>query len=494
MQTMIKGDHHDSQALEKNEIHEECGVFGVFGVEDASALTYYGLHALQHRGQEGCGIASMEQEQMMIHKGKGLVSEVFHDAQLNALKGKVAIGHVRYSTAGGNEMANIQPLFANLIHHQFAVVHNGQIVNAQELRLQLESMGSIFQGTSDSEIILHLIQRAKGSFLERIKSAFRQLEGAFACLILCADGIYAIRDDHGLRPLSYAKWQSGYVISSESCGFDVLNAELTQDIKPGEIVWFHNDGIHKDYYRTARGCHLCAMEYIYFARPDSVIDGINVHEARVSTGVCMAKKDRAAALNADIVIGVPDSSTSAAIGYAKESGLPYEIGLIKNRYVGRTFIQPTQVQRERGVRMKLSAIKAIVTGKRVVLIDDSIVRGTTSRRIVRLLKEAGAKAVHVRIAAPPITYPCFYGVDTSSFDELISARMNVEELRAYLNADSLRFMEINDLIESYHSEALCFACFNGQYTTKLFSYGAIIDAYHDAQGQKPHSLPAKKHK
>lgn len=476
--------HEDTYDMQNGELHEECGVFGVYGVEDAASLTYYGLHALQHRGQEGCGIAAMDQNNIETHKGKGLVSEVFHDAQIAKLKGNIAIGHVRYSTAGGNEIENVQPLFANLNHHKFAVVHNGQIVNARELRIKLERQGSIFQGSSDSEIILHLIQRAKGDFMTRIKQAFAQLEGAFACLILCEDGIFAIRDHNGLRPLSYAKLHEGYIISSESCAFDVLSGEGQYDVLAGEIVLFHAGGMTKDRYCASHASHMCAMEYIYFARPDSVIDGINVHEARVATGMCMARKDRESALAADIVIGVPDSSTSAAIGYAKESGLPFEMGLIKNRYVGRTFIQPTQRQRERGVRMKLSAIEAIVSGKRIVMIDDSIVRGTTSRRIVQLLKEAGAKEVHVRIASPAITHPCFYGVDTSSFEELISARMNVEELCKYLKADSLRFMEIDDLISSYHSDALCVACFNGHYATRLFSYGDIIQAYQSAQAKQ----------
>lgn len=463
--------------MQDRELHEECGVFGVYDIEDAASLTYYGLHALQHRGQEGCGIAAMKETEIETHKGKGLVAEVFHDEDIAKLPGNYAIGHVRYSTAGGNEIENVQPLFANLNHHKFAVAHNGQIVNAMELRQELETLGSIFQGSSDSEIILHLIQRAKGSFMERIKQAFSRLEGAYACVILCEDGIFAIRDHNGLRPLSYAKFQEGYFISSESCAFDVMSGEFAQDVLPGQIVWFHKAGITKEQYKAAKKAHMCAMEYIYFARPDSVIDGINVHEARVATGMNMASKDRKRGLSADIVIGVPDSSTSAAIGYAKESGLPYELGLIKNRYVGRTFIQPTQTQRERGVRMKLSAIEAIVSGKSIVLIDDSIVRGTTSRRIVQLLKEAGAYEVHVRIASPAITHPCFYGVDTSSFEELISARMDEAELCDYLKADSLHFMEIDDLVSSYQSDALCTACFNGNYTTSLFSYGKIIDVF-----------------
>ncbi len=464
-----------SEVLE--ELHEECGVFGVCHVEDAASLSYYGLHALQHRGQEGCGIASMDHGVLQAHKGKGLVSEVFYPSVMGQLKGDCAIGHVRYSTAGGNEIENVQPLLANLTKHKFAVAHNGQIVNAKEMRVYLEAQGSIFQGSSDSEIILHLIQRAKGTFLERIKQAFSLLEGAYACLILSEEGVFAIRDHNGLRPLSYAQFHDGYLISSESCAFDVLSGTLDKDVEPGEIVWFHPNGVTHDRYRNACETHMCAMEYIYFARPDSVIDGINVHEARVATGVCMAKKDKMAHLQADIVIGVPDSSTSAAIGYAKESGLPFEMGLIKNRYVGRTFIQPTQKQRERGVRMKLSAIEPIVSGKRIVMIDDSIVRGTTSRRIVQLLKEAGALEVHVRIASPAITYPCFYGVDTSSFEELISARMNEQELCAYLKADSLSFMEISDLVSSYQTERLCTACFNGAYTTGLFSYGDIIKTF-----------------
>lgn len=460
----------------EKELHEECGVFGVYQVEDAAMLVYDGLHTLQHRGQEGCGIAAMQDGTMCLHKGIGLVADVFKKFDVQTLKGDQAIGHVRYSTAGGNELENIQPLFSNSYHHPFAVVHNGQIVNAKELRIQLEEAGSVFQGNSDSEIILHLVQRAKGNFLQRIKEAFQQLEGAFACLILCEEGIFAIRDHHGLRPLSYASYQNGYVISSETCAFSMLEAKFMADVKPGEVVWFSSKGIVRDIYRQAYACAMCALEYIYFARPDSVLDGLSVHEARVATGVFMAKQDQGK-LEADIVIGVPDSSTSAAIGYAKESGLPYENGLIKNRYVARTFIQPTQSQRERGVRQKLSAISAVVANKRIVLIDDSIVRGTTSKRIVQLLKKAGAMEVHVRIASPAIKFPCFYGVDTSNFDELISAQMEETELCAYLGADSLRFMDVEDLKNAYQRSTICTACFKGDYVTRLYSYGSLIDVH-----------------
>lgn len=458
-----------------DELHEECGVFGILHADNASQLTYYGLHALQHRGQEGCGIACVDHECLRTYKGKGLVNRVFDDKILSNLTGNRAIGHVRYATAGGNEIENVQPLIANLKKHKFAVCHNGQIVNAYELRILLEKQGCIFQGSSDSEIILHLIQRAQGTFLEKIKKAFQQLEGAFACLILTEEGIYAIRDHNGLRPLSYAKWDDSICISSETCAFDVIGATFVEDIKPGEIVCFLSNGITKTSYHDQVSNHMCAMEYIYFARPDSVIDGINVHHARKLTGIAMAMKDYDDNdTEADIVIGVPDSSTSAAIGYAQTSGLPFEIGLVKNRYIGRTFIQPTQSQRKQGVRMKLSAIQAIVKNKSVIMIDDSIVRGTTSKRIVQLLKEAGAKEVHVRIASPAIQYPCFYGVDTSSYEELISSKMTISELCTYIQADSLKFLSIKALQECLRSQTLCTACFDGHYVTNLFSYSKIL--------------------
>lgn len=458
--------------MQADELHEECGVCGVYQQEEAASLCYYGLHALQHRGQEGCGIASSDDRQLRLKKGHGLVRDVFDELDLRELNGIHAIAHVRYSTAGGNEAENIQPLLAKLTNNPFAVCHNGQIVNAQRLRLELEQQGSIFQATSDSEIILHLIQRESGTFIERIRKAFARLQGAFAVLILCKDTIYAIRDPHGLRPLSYAALQDGYCISSETCAFSVMNAELLDDVKPGEIVAFSPQGIHKTRYCEEQKPHMCAMEYVYFSRPDSDVEGINVHDARRRSGVVMANKDRG--LEADIVVGVPDSSISAAIGYAQESGLPYEIGLIKNRYVGRTFIQPTQAQRERGVKMKLSAIHAIVRDKRIVMIDDSIVRGTTSRRIVQLLKDAGAREVHVRIASPAIRFPCFYGVDTSSRDELISARMKEEELCTYLHADSLKFLDIEDVYTAFQTSHLCCACFNGSYATPLYDYEQVL--------------------
>ena len=454
-----------------DELHEECGVFGVYQVEEAASLTYYGLHALQHRGQEGCGIAVSDGRAVQSYKGRGLISEVFHGDELAKLQGNIAIGHVRYSTAGGNTLENVQPLLSISHRGTLAMVHNGQIVNAIRLRNEMEDAGSIFQGTSDSEIILHLIQRQKGSLLEKIKQTARQLDGAFAFLIMSENSVYAVRDPHGLRPLSYARVQEGYCISSETCTYDVINGHDITDVKPGEIVKFCDGKVEHYRYAPAESHAMCAMEYIYFSRPDSTLDGINVHLFRKKSGALLAQKDHD--LQADIVIGVPDSSISAASGYAEESGLPYEMGLIKNRYVARTFIQPTQQLRDRGVRMKLSAIRSIVEGKRIVLIDDSIVRGTTSKRIVQLLKEAGAKAIHMRIASPMICSPCFYGVDTSTKEELIAARKSVDELCRYINADSLRFLTIDEL-RSISNGGLCTACFDGHYITDLYEYAAKL--------------------
>ncbi len=449
-------------------INEECGVFGVYHVQDAASLAYFGLHALQHRGQEACGIAVSDDQNIRCVKNQGLISEVFNNAIIQDLKGHHAVGHVRYSTAGGNVIENVQPLVVRAHQGHFCAVHNGQIVNAQELKTELEEDGSIFQGSSDSEIIVHLIQKESGTMVEKIMKACRKLEGAFAFIIMTKDCMYAIRDKNGLRPLSIGKMEEdGWCISSETCAFEIVNAKFVRDIEPAEVVRIAKDGVKCFHYTDQTQKKMCAMEYIYFARPDSSIEQINVHTARRLSGQILAKNDD---VKADIVIGVPDSSLSAAIGYSEASGLPYELGLIKNRYVGRTFIQPTQKQRERGVRMKLSAISAIVKGKRVVMVDDSIVRGTTSKRIVQLLKEAGATEVHVRIGSAPIISPCFYGVDTSSYEELISARMNVEELRQFIGADSLKFMTIEQMEEAFMTRDLCVSCFTGKYPTALFSF------------------------
>lgn len=458
-------------------INEECGVFGIYNVSDmAASLAYFGLHALQHRGQEAAGIAASDGESITCYKGKGLLAEVFNPSILEQLPGQHAIGHVRYSKADANQIENVQPIMVRAHMGHFAVAHNGQIVNAKELKQELEDLGSIFQGESDSEMLAHWIQREEGSFVEKIMKSCRRFEGAFAFVIMTKDCMYAVRDHNGLRPLAIAEMpDGGYCVSSETCAFDIVGAKYMRDVEPGEIVRIANDGgapLKSFKYTEKTQRKMCAMEYIYFARPDSNIDGINVHTARRLSGRALAKVED---VEGDIVIGVPDSSLSAAIGFSEESGLPYEIGLIKNRYVGRTFIQPTQKQRERGVRMKLSAIHSIVNGKRVFMIDDSIVRGTTSKRIVQLLKEAGATEVHVRIASPAFRCPCFYGVDTSSYDELISARLDCEEVRKFINADSLRFIEIDAMKEAFGTPDLCVSCFDGIYPTRLFSYGEILE-------------------
>lgn len=457
--------------LQRNKLNEECGVFGVYQTEDSASLTYFGLHALQHRGQEACGIAGSNGEVINCLKGQGLLSDVFNNDNLKKMEGLSAIGHVRYATAKGNEIENIQPLMVRAHTGHFAVCHNGQIVNANELKIQLEKEGSIFQGSSDSETLVHLIQKENGNMIQKILKACRKIEGAFAFIIMTKDRMYAIRDKNGLRPLSIARLNGGYCLSSETCAFDIVNAEYIRDVEPGEVIKLKDGKITSYKYTDNIQKKMCAMEYIYFARPDSVIDNRNVHNFRKECGKLMARMD---SVDADMVIGVPDSSISAAIGYAEASGLPYEIGLIKNRYVGRTFIQPTQKQRERGVRMKLSAISSIVKDKRIVMVDDSIVRGTTSKRIVQLLFDAGAKEVHVRIASPEFKSPCFYGVDTSTYEELISARLNIEELRKFINATSLSFMSIDEIIEVAGSNNLCLSCFDGKYPTKLFSYDKII--------------------
>ncbi len=458
------------QTVYDRELHEECGVFGIYGVPNAASLTYYGLHALQHRGQEGCGIVSVDSDGRFHRvRGAGLVTEVFNGDKLSALAGEMAIGHVRYSTSGGNTSENIQPFLFRHNTGDFALAHNGNLVNSERLRSYLENKGSLFQSTSDSEILAHLIKK-ETRYLDRprifaIIDALNMLEGAFAFLIMTANRIYACRDKYGLRPLSIGRLGDGYVVSSETCAFDVLGAQFLRDVEPGEIVTIDAHGLRSRDYSQYKRRQMCSMEYIYFARPDSDIEGCNVHAFRKETGRLLWQE---APADADIVVGVPDSSLSAAMGYAEASGLPYEMGLIKNKYIGRTFIQPTQELREKGVRMKLSAVRTIVRDKRVVLIDDSIVRGTTSRRIVAMLKDAGASAVHVRIASPPMMSPCFYGVDTSTYEELISAHKSVEEVRCEIGCDSLRFLSVEALLRAGGRSELCMACFTGNYPTALY--------------------------
>uniref|UniRef100_UPI004055F1F9 amidophosphoribosyltransferase n=1 Tax=Alistipes sp. TaxID=1872444 RepID=UPI004055F1F9 len=452
------------------ELHEECGVFAIYGAENAASLTYYGLHSLQHRGQEGAGIVSVDKSGGFHRvKGAGLVTEVFQEERLGRLQGNMAIGHVRYTTAGGSGEENIQPF---LFHHNsgsFALAHNGNIVNAHLIRRYLEDRGSLFQSTSDSEVLAHLIKKETAApnkpRIFQIIDALNMLEGAFAFLIMTQNRIYACRDKYGLRPLSIGRLGEGYVISSETCAFDTIGAEYLRDVEPGEIVTIDHHGLRSQHYSQYKRHLMCAMEYIYFARPDSDIEGSNVHSYRKETGRLLWQE---APADVDIVIGVPDSSLSAASGYSEASGIPYEMGLIKNKYIGRTFIQPSQELREKGVRMKLSAVKSVVQGKRVALVDDSIVRGTTSRRIVKMLREAGAMEVHVRIASPPFIAPCFYGVDVASLEELACAHHTVEELRQMLDADSLGYLSPESLLKAGGRKELCMACFTRNYPTELY--------------------------
>lgn len=454
----------------EQELHEECGVFGIYGSDNAANITYYGLHCLQHRGQEATGILVKNEQEFTLYKGEGLVNEVFNAEKISRLSGDIAIGHVRYSTAGGGGIANVQPLLFRTMQGSLGIAHNGNIVNSTPLKEQLEKQGSIFSSTSDTEIIAHLIKRESGRMIDRLCQALTQLEGAFAFLILMDHALFVARDKYGLRPLSIGQMNDGaYVIASETCAFEVIGAKFIRDVQPGEVIRIKDGQLKSTFYTRKTSHHLCAMEYIYFSRPDSHLEKINVHTARKHSGKILYKE--APVKDIDVVIGVPDSSISAAIGYAEAAQAPYEIGLIKNKYVGRTFIQPTQQMREQGVRMKLSVISSIVKDKKVVMLDDSIVRGTTSKRIVSLLKEAGAKEVHVRIASPAIRFPCFYGVDTSTVEELISKKMNNEQLCQYIGADSLAFISekgIQEAIYIDHPQGLCMACFNGHYVTDLY--------------------------
>ncbi|TNJ64517.1 amidophosphoribosyltransferase [Paenibacillus hemerocallicola] len=454
-----------------DKLKEECGVFGVYGHPEASHLCYYGLHALQHRGQESGGICTSDGSQFHYHRGMGLVKEVFDNDKLSSLEGAVAIAHVRYSTAGESKLANAQPLVFKYREGDLAVATNGNIVNAPEIRKRLERQGSIFQTSSDTEVVAHLIARSQhDDIVEAVRDALAELNGAYAFLFMTNGKLIAARDPHGLRPFVLGKLGDAWIFASETCAFDAVGAEYVRDIEPGELLILDGAGMKEDRFSPSLKRAVCAMEYIYFSRPDSDIDAVNVHSARKRMGRQLAME---AFVDADIVTGVPDSSISAAIGFAEQTGIPYELGLIKNRYTGRTFIQPSQELREQGVKMKLSAVRKVVEGKRVVMIDDSIVRGTTSLRIVNLLREAGAKEVHVRISSPPFKNPCFYGIDTPDRKELIASQKSIEEIRKAINADSLHFLTKEGLIESIgrlsdeEHGGHCTACFDNVYPTQV---------------------------
>ena len=456
-------------------LREECGVFGVFSPQtsDVASTAYYGLFALQHRGQESCGIVVNDDGIFQSYKDTGLVNDVFTPQILAKLgEGNMAVGHVRYGTTGGNDRSNAQPIVVNHIKGRMALAHNGNIVNCEQLRRELELEGSIFSTTSDTEVISYIItkERLKAPSIEQaVNQAMRRVKGAYSLVIMSPSKLIAVRDAYGFRPLCYGKTEDGrYVVASESCALDAVSAKFIRDIRPGEIVVFDQNGARSitDHCGEADGS-LCVFEYIYFARPDSVIDGCSVHNARMRAGAFLALEHP---VQADVVIGVPDSGLDAAVGYAKQAGIPYEIGFIKNKYIGRTFIQPGQKSREDKVKIKLNPIADVVRGKRIVMIDDSIVRGTTSARIVKLLREEGAKEIHMRVSAPPFLNPCYYGTDIDSRENLIAASHSVEEIAKIIGVDSLGYLSVESvkqIAKGLHGTGYCTACFDGAYPTEI---------------------------
>lgn len=455
-------------SIENDKLREECGVFGVYNPgEDVALATYWGLYALQHRGQESAGIAVTDGSVMDVQRGMGLVNEVFRQG-VPTLPAHIAIGHVRYSTTGSSLLANTQPLMVSYAGGRISLAHNGNLTNARELRSDLEKNGSVFQTSVDSEVIVNLIARStKPTVEERITESLSRVEGAYCLVIMTEEKLIGVRDPHGFRPLCVGKLNGGWVIASESCALDTVGAEFYRDVKPGEMVIVDKTGISFTPFAAGDRKALCIFEYIYFARPDSIIDGQSVYEARLQMGRELAKES---GIRGDIVISVPDSGTTAAIGFSYESGIPFAEGLIKNRYVGRTFIQPEQKKRDTSVRMKLNSVASVVKGKSVIMVDDSIVRGTTSGKIVRMLKEAGAKAIHMCISSPPIGYPCYFGIDTSVRKELIASSKAVEEIRQFIGADSLHYLSIEGLqrsVPALSSTHMCFACFNCDYPSLI---------------------------
>lgn len=453
-------------------IHEECGVFGVMSTkrENVACIAYYGLYALQHRGQESCGIVVNDDGVFSSYKDLGLVSEVFSKDTLAHLSaGNMAVGHVRYGTTGGTTRNNCQPIEVNHQKGKMALAHNGNLSNALELRDKLELSGAIFLTTSDTETIAYVVTRERlvtPSIEEAVSNAMYSLEGAYSLILMSATKMIAVRDPYGFRPLCYGQMSDGaYVIASESCALIAVGAEFVRDVLPGEILVFSESGVEsRKEHCDKQKRKTCIFEYIYFARPDSVIDGVSVSKSRVRAGEILAENYPA---DADIVIGVPDSGLEAALGFSRASGIPYGIGLIKNKYIGRTFISPGQNERMDQVRIKLSPVKNVIEGKRVVLIDDSIVRGTTSKRIVKLLREAGAKEIHMRISAPPFLHPCYYGTDIDSEENLIACHHSMEEIAEIIGVDSLGYLPLENLNQLVESEDYCAACFNGVYPTTI---------------------------
>jgi amidophosphoribosyltransferase len=450
---------------------DECGVFGIFGHPEAANMNYLGLYALQHRGQEGCGISAADGSSIRTHVGGGLVADVFKDNKIfNSLPGQAAIGHVRYSTAGGDSLKNCQPITVNYSRGSIAVAHNGNLVNAQEVRCELEKSGSIFSTTSDTEVIVHLLARSQADALaDRMAEALRAVRGAYSLVFLTETRMVAVRDPSGFRPLVLGKVDGAYVVASETCALDLIEAEYIREVEPGEMIVFDKDGMTSMHPFEEQKISQCVFELIYFARPDSTVFSQQVYEKRKDFGRKLAREH---AVEADIVIPVPDSGVPAAIGYAEESGIPFQMGLIRNHYIGRTFIEPQQSIRHFGVKIKLNAIRDVFAGKRVVVVDDSVVRGTTSRKIIKMIRNAGAKEVHMRVSAPPTSYPCYYGIDTPTRKELIASSHSIDEICKYITADTLGYLSIDGMrrvvgVEDGTCGNFCDACFNGDYPVKF---------------------------
>jgi len=453
--------------IDDDHFHDHCGVFGMFDKQEAAKLTYLGLYALQHRGQESAGIASTDGETIHIHKAMGHVQEIFTPDVIARLPGAAAIGHTRYSTAGDTVLLNAQPVVIDCNKGKLALAHNGNLTNALELRRKLEHRGSIFQTTSDTEVIVHLVARSGARNLPgALAEALNQVEGAYSLVVLTRDELYAIRDPRGFRPLVLGRHGDSWVVASETCAFDLIDAEYVREVEPGEMVRISRSGVESIRFAPEKPHQFCIFEHVYFSRPDSVIFGRPVNLSRERLGRLLARERP---VEADLVSPVPDSGVPAAIGYAAESGIPFRMGLIRNHYVGRTFIEPEQAIRDFGVKLKLNPVRRMLEGQRVILVDDSIVRGTTSRKIVRMVREAGATEVHVRISCPPTISPCYYGVDTPRREELIAAQHSVEGIRKFLGADSLGYISLASLFKAVggDKESFCTSCYTGNYPTEL---------------------------
>ena len=450
-----------------DKLHEECGVVGVYGHPEAANLVYLGLYALQHRGQESAGIVASTHSKMHLELGMGLVADIFDPGRLLKLPGPLAIGHNRYSTAGKSELVNAQPCMINYAAGSLALAHNGNLVNAKTIRKELGSKGAIFQSTNDSEVIVHLMAQAKSeNFVDRAAEALRQVSGAYSLVLMTENELLAARDPYGFRPLCLGKLDGAYIIASETCVMDLIEAEFIREVEPGELILINENGMQSFFPFKKVESKYCVFEHIYFARPDSFLFGEHVYTARKEMGRAMAQESPA---DVDLIVPVPDSGVVSAMGFAEESNIPFEMGLIRNHYVGRTFIEPQSQIRNFGVKLKLNAVKNLIEGKRLAIIDDSIVRGTTSRKIVKMLLEAGAKEVHLRISSPPILFSCFYGIDTPNKDELIAHTNTLEETRQYLGANSLSYLSISKMLEVLQNgkNKFCSACFDGNYPVSI---------------------------